>query len=121
MERFIYFTDRARDFIKKSTEREGCFGVRIDVVSGGCQGLTYELNFVKEIDPYDLILNEGDINVYIASRAVAIITGMTIDYVYGPMGGSVVFGNPNAKSRCGCGKSFCMDSVNTSCTGKCSW
>jgi iron-sulfur cluster assembly accessory protein len=120
MERFIYFTDRAKDFIKKSMEGEDCLGVRVDVVSGGCHGLTYELSFVKEINPCVIILKEGDMNVYIASGAVAIVSGMTIDYVCSPMGGSIVFVNPNAKSKCGCGKSFCMESVNTSCARKCS-
>jgi iron-sulfur cluster assembly accessory protein len=119
MERFIYFTDNAKNFISKSVKDEGCLGVRIDIISGGCQGLTYELSFVKEINPYDLILKEGDVDVYVASGAVAIVAGMTVDYVQNAMGGSIVFENPNAKSKCDCGKSFCMESMNMSCTGKC--
>jgi iron-sulfur cluster assembly protein len=118
METLIDFTDNALNFMKKSIAEENCLGIRINVVPGGCQGMTYELDFVKEIDPSDLAIQKDGVNIYIASEAVVFISGMTMDYVSSPMGGSVVFSNPNAKSCCGCGKSFCID-ANETCGGGC--
>jgi iron-sulfur cluster assembly protein len=120
MEELINFTDNAINFMEKSVAQEKCLGIRINIVSGGCQGLTYELNFVREIDSSDLVLQTNGINVYIASQAVIFVSGMTMDYVSSPMGGSIVFENPNAKSRCGCGKSFCtVEDTTVSCARRC--
>jgi nitrogen fixation NifU-like protein len=111
MEKVVNFTDRAMVYMKKAVEEEGCLGIRINAVIGGCHGMTYELNFVKEAEPDDLVLQENDLTVYVAPSAVIFISGMTVDYVNSPMGGKIVFENPNAKSQCGCGKSFCVDDV----------
>ncbi|MDR1983016.1 MAG: iron-sulfur cluster assembly accessory protein [Holosporaceae bacterium] len=119
--KIINITANALDFIKKAVAHEKCLGVRINIVPGGCQGAVYELNFVKEIDPSDLLIQEDGVDIYIASQAVIFVSDMTMDYVTGPMGGSIVFENPNAKAKCGCGKSFCFSESDTSCnTGCCS-
>ncbi|MDR2158136.1 MAG: iron-sulfur cluster assembly accessory protein [Holosporaceae bacterium] len=119
-EKFINITDGALDFIRKAVAQENCLGIRVDVVPGGCQGTAYEISFVKEIDPSDLVMQEGGVDVYIASKAAIFVAGMNMDYVSGPMGGSIVFENPNAKSKCGCGKSFCFDDSGNSCgEGRC--
>ncbi|MDR1236143.1 MAG: iron-sulfur cluster assembly accessory protein [Holosporaceae bacterium] len=121
MEKLINITEKALDFIKKSVEEEKCFGYRVNIVSGGCQGMVYELSFVKEIDPSDLVMQEDGVDIYISASAVIFISGMTMDYVSGPMGGNIVFENPNARSRCGCGKSFCSDDQQSACnSGACS-
>ncbi|MDR0556024.1 MAG: iron-sulfur cluster assembly accessory protein [Holosporaceae bacterium] len=116
-EKLINITEAAIDFLKKSVEKENCHGVRLNVVPGGCQGLTYEVDFVKEKeeveDSGDILVQERGINIYIAARAAIFIAGMTMDYVTGPMGGNLVFNNPNAQSCCGCGKSFCSTNEGT--------
>lgn len=122
MEDFITITDAALDFLKKSVAEEKCSGVRINVVSGGCQGMTYELSFVKDAaDPADLTLEKDGVFIYIAAKATIFVAGMTVDYQKTPMGGSIIFENPNAKNRCGCGKSFCLDGGNTEerCSSNC--
>ncbi|MDR2645692.1 MAG: iron-sulfur cluster assembly accessory protein [Holosporaceae bacterium] len=119
MEKIVNFTDRAIAYMRKAVMEEGCLGIRINAVAGGCQGMTYELSFVKEIEPNDLILQDNDVNIYIAPAAIIFISGMTVDYVNSPMGGNIVFENPNAKSQCGCGKSFCTDNTNAPCGGIC--
>ncbi|MDR1333844.1 MAG: iron-sulfur cluster assembly accessory protein [Holosporaceae bacterium] len=120
MEKIINITEKALDFIKKSVEEEKSLGFRIDIASGGCRGTVYELNFVKEIDHSDLVMQENGVDIYIAARAVIFVTGMTMDYVVSPMGSNLVFENPNAKFKCGCGKSFSTDDENSFCSGVCS-
>lgn len=119
MEQLITFTYAALNFIKKSIAAENCVGVRLDVVAGGCQGMTYELEFVNKLDRSDLIIDLNGIRVCIASKAVLLVAGTNVDYVKTPVGGSLVFENPNAKFRCGCGKSFCVDINGGKCGGKC--
>jgi iron-sulfur cluster assembly protein len=119
MENLIDITDNAIAFMKESIAKENCLGIRVNVIPGGCQGMTYELDFVKEINPSDLLLPKDGVNIYIASEAVVFISGATMDYVSGPMGGSIVFDNPNASSCCGCGKSFGMGEETSGCGGGC--
>ncbi|MDR2107381.1 MAG: iron-sulfur cluster assembly accessory protein [Holosporaceae bacterium] len=120
MERPVNITEKAAAFIRKAVaEEEGCSGMRINVVSGGCGGATYELTFVKEINPSDLVSEEDGFDLYIASEALIFIMGMTLDYVSGPMGGGIVFENPNAKSTCKCGKSFCSENSDAPCGDTC--
>jgi iron-sulfur cluster assembly protein len=119
MENFINVTDRAINFMKESVGKEDSLGIRINVGLGGCQGMSYELSFVKEIDPSDLVVQKDGVDIYVAPQAVPFISGINIDYVNNPMGGSLVFENPNAKSCCGCGKSFCTDDSDSQCGGSC--
>jgi iron-sulfur cluster assembly accessory protein len=120
MEQFINITPAAIDFIKTSVEIEKCLGVRIDVKSGGCQGLTYALEFVTDINSADLLMEKDGVNIYISSKAAIFVANMTMDYVKTPMGGNITFENPNAKMSCSCGKSFCVDAMDgNSCFGKC--
>lgn len=118
MQKIISFTVNALDFLKRSIAEEKCLGMRIDIVSGGCSGMTYELNFVNEQKNEDLLVEENGVKIFVAPKAVMFISGMTVDYVKNPMGGSLVFQNPNAKTKCGCGKSFSVDS-SPCCSGNC--
>ncbi len=118
MEKIVNLTSQALEFLRNSIKEEQCQGIRIDIVSGGCSGMTYELSFVNEINPTDVIFEEQEVKIFIAAKAVMFISGMTLDYVKSPMGGSLVFQNPNAKSKCGCGKSFSTDS-SPCCSGNC--
>lgn len=119
MENFINITDSALNFIRSSIAENKSLGVRIDIKSGGCRGMTYSLDFVEEINKADLALDYGDVKIYVVPKAVVFIQNMTMDYIKNPMGGSIVFENPNAKLKCGCGKSFCIDDDGEVCDAGC--
>ncbi|MDR0968050.1 MAG: iron-sulfur cluster assembly accessory protein [Holosporaceae bacterium] len=118
MEKLIEITDNALDFMKKAIAEQNCLGIRVNVIPGGCRGMAYELNFVNEADQSDLLVEKDGVNLYVAADAVVFISGMTMDYVASPMGGSVIFSNPNATSCCGCGKSFNVEGAEA-CGGCC--
>jgi iron-sulfur cluster assembly protein len=118
MEKFINITPAAVEFIKSSIEDEKCMGIRIDTKYGGCAGMTYEIDFVREINPADILLKDNGIDVYISPRAVIFVENMTMDYVKSSMGGSIVIENPNAKMTCSCGKSFSTNGTGA-CAEKC--
>ncbi|MBR1734165.1 MAG: iron-sulfur cluster assembly accessory protein [Alphaproteobacteria bacterium] len=118
MDKFINITPAALDFIKTSIEREKCLGIRLDVKAGGCSGMTYEMEFINEPNSADLVIEEEGTRIYISSKSAIFVANMTMDYVVTPMGGSIVFENPNAKTKCACGKSFSTDE-SIPCSSEC--
>jgi iron-sulfur cluster assembly accessory protein len=85
--------------------REGQ-GLRVSVADGGCSGFSYKLDFAKEQDPGDLVLELDNLKVYVDAKSVPQLKGTTIDYVTSLYGGGFKFSNPNASGTCGCGTSF---------------
>lgn len=119
-ESFINITPAAVAFIKASVEREKCLGIRLSVKSGGCSGMSYEMDFVREDpNPADVFVEQDGVKVYIAPKSALFVANMTMDYVTTPMGGNIVFENPNAKAKCSCGKSFSVDGSASAGAGAC--
>ncbi|HEY7317996.1 MAG TPA: iron-sulfur cluster assembly accessory protein [Candidatus Binatia bacterium] len=85
--------------------REGQ-GLRVSVTDGGCSGFSYKLDFAKEEQPGDLVLELDHVKVYVDAKSVPQLKGTTIDYVTSLYGGGFKFSNPNASGTCGCGTSF---------------
>jgi iron-sulfur cluster assembly protein len=116
MKNIITVTDAALDCIKKSVGEAEALGLRVDVKAEGCHGMAYALDFVKEADPTDILMCVNEVNIYIAAKAVIFVSGMEINYINTPTGGKITFANPNAKSHCSCGQSFCAyDDTGQSC------
>ena len=80
--------------------------LRVRVVSGGCSGLSYGLNFEREAQPDDHVFESNGVRVYVDPRSALYLDGVEIDYVEGLQGAGFKIANPNAKSSCGCGESF---------------
>ncbi len=80
-------------------------GVRISVAGGGCSGFQYGMTFDSE-KPGDLIQDVNGLNIYMDSESVPLLQGLEINYVDSLDGAGFQITNPNAKSSCGCGKSF---------------
>lgn len=118
MQKVINFTESALNYLKRSIEEEQCLGLRIETVAGGCSGMTYKMDFVREIKEEDLLVEEEGVKIFVEPKTVMFISGMTLDYSKTPMGGNLVFQNPNATSKCSCGKSFSVDS-SPCCSGSC--
>jgi iron-sulfur cluster assembly accessory protein len=118
MNKLINITPAAINFLKSSIENEKCRGVRLDIKLGGCRGLTYGLEYVNETAAGDVLVKEDGVYVYVSSKAALFVGDMTIDYVTSPMGGNIVFENPNAKTICSCGKSFSVENGGV-CNGVC--
>lgn len=82
--------------------------LKIGVVSGGCSGLTYELDFNTDIEPgdNDKLFEFGDLNIMIDMRSFLYLAGTELDYTDGLEGQGFHFNNPNASRTCSCGESF---------------
>ncbi|CAM9126751.1 unnamed protein product [Discosporangium mesarthrocarpum] len=82
--------------------------LRMGVRSGGCSGLSYVMNLVKEDDVTadDMIEEYEGIKCVIDPKSLLYLYGLELDYSDALVGGGFQFLNPNAESSCGCGKSF---------------
>lgn len=83
-------------------------GVKIDLKTRGCAGNSYMLSYVEAVDPTDFVVkpDDTDLAIYVSNKVAMSILGTVMDYQDGEMRSGFVFNNPQAKSTCGCGKSF---------------
>ena len=81
-------------------------GLRIMVESGGCAGYKYMMGFVETPDPTDVVIEKNGVRIYVDSASEPHIAGTTVDFVTALEGVGFAFDNPNAASKCSCGKSF---------------
>ena len=104
----ITLSDRAADRVKEimSQAKETIIGVRVGVSSGGCAGMSYVMEYAKEINPNDEIIEEKGVKVFIDSGAIMYLLGTEMDYKKEQFSSNFVFKNPNETERCGCGESF---------------
>ena len=81
-------------------------GVRVAVKSGGCAGMSYVMEYAKEVNPTDEIIEDKGVKVFVDAGAVMYLLGTEMDYKKEEFSSSFVFNNPNESERCGCGESF---------------
>jgi len=81
-------------------------GVRVGVKSGGCAGMSYVMEYAKEINPNDEVIEDKGVKVFVDSGAIMYLLGTEMDYKKEQFSSSFVFKNPNESERCGCGESF---------------
>jgi len=82
--------------------------VRVGVKSGGCSGLSYELNFDNEANQKDELYEDNDVKIIVDKKSLLYLIGTTLEYSGGLNGKGFVFNNPNAQRTCGCGESFSL-------------
>ncbi|GEQ84692.1 iron-sulfur-binding protein [Patiriisocius marinistellae] len=82
--------------------------VRVGVKSGGCSGLSYELDFDGVAGENDKIFEENDVRIAVDKKSFLYLVGTTLEYSGGLNGKGFVFNNPNANRTCGCGESFSL-------------
>ena len=104
----ITLSDNAAQRIKEimSKAESNAVGVRVGVKSGGCAGMSYIMEYTKEINPNDEIIEEKGVKLFVDSGAIMYLLGTEMDYKKEEFSSSFVFKNPNETERCGCGESF---------------
>ena len=108
MSPIIKLSDNAASRIKEimSDGEKNVIGVRVSVKSGGCAGMSYVMEYSKEVNPNDELIEEKGVKVFVDASAVMYLLGTEMDYKKGDFSSSFVFKNPNESERCGCGESF---------------
>tara|TARA_B110000211_G_C13767318_1_gene415947 strand:+ start:241 stop:570 length:330 start_codon:yes stop_codon:yes gene_type:complete len=82
--------------------------VRVGVKSGGCSGLSYDLDFDKNASPEDKVFEDNGVKIIVDKKSFLYLIGTTLEYSGGLNGTGFVFNNPNASRTCGCGESFSL-------------
>ena len=108
MKQVITLSDNAANRIKEimSSNQTKSVGVRIGVKSGGCAGMSYIMEYAKEINSTDEIIEDKGVKVFIDPGAIMYLLGTEMDYKKEQFSSTFVFKNPNETERCGCGESF---------------
>ncbi len=104
----VLLTGSAIDMVNKLLSQKNVpdYGLRVFVSGGGCSGMQYGMALEAEARPYDHVIAEQGVKVFIDPTSMMYLSGATIDYVDSLMGGGFSIENPNAVSTCGCGHSF---------------
>ena len=104
----ITLSENAANRIKEimSMAEKDSLGVRVGVKSGGCAGMSYVMEYAKEINPSDEIIEDKGVKVFVDPGAIMYLLGTEMDYKKEEFSSTFVFKNPNETERCGCGESF---------------
>ena len=103
----VTITEIAEEKIKELIlEEENAVGLRIYVKGGGCSGYQYGMSFEDKTSDDDTIVEKGDVKVIVDSQSAPMLSGAEVDYVDSLQGSGFAIKNPQAKSTCGCGRSF---------------
>ena len=76
--------------------------LRIAVVAGGCNGLSYDLYLVPEALPGDAVVESCGVRVAVDAASARLLDGTVLDL----RSRSFAFENPKARKSCSCGASF---------------
>ena len=107
-EQVIKLSDNAVNRIKEimSKAESLTIGVRVGVKSGGCAGMSYVMEYAKDIKPNEEVIENKGVKVLIDPKAIMYLLGTEMDYKYEKFSCQCVFKNPIETERCGCGESF---------------
>ena len=104
----ITLSDRAAERVKEimASAKEPIVGVRVGVASGGCAGMSYVMEYAKEVKPNEEIIEDKGVKVLIDPKAIMYLLGTEMDYKKEELSSTFVFKNHTETERCGCGESF---------------
>ena len=92
-------------FLMKKTDND-IVGLRVGIKTAGCWGLKYNIEYAKEVKPFEEKVLVDDVLILIDPAATMFLIGSKMDYKESKFSSGFEFENPNEISRCGCGESF---------------
>lgn len=107
----LFVADSAKEKITELMQKQQLnddFFVRVSVTSGGCSGLTYNMDFDNEAKPNDQVFDDNGVKVVTDLKSFLYLCNTTLEFSGGLEGKGFYFNNPNAARTCGCGESFAV-------------
>lgn len=107
----VFVADSAKEKITEIKTKDRIaddFFVRVSVVSGGCSGLSYKMDFDNENKPNDQVFEDNGVKVVTDLKSFLYLFNTTLEFSGGLNGKGFYFNNPNAARTCGCGESFAV-------------
>lgn len=104
----IMITEKASSKIREllSKNHKEMYGLRIQVVKGGCAGKEYKFSFEEHPKEGDEVIVSGDVKVFVDIESGKSLHGSLVDYLESLEESGFRVSNPNSSHSCGCGKSF---------------
>ena len=103
----IHLTENAIKKVRQVVEREeNLAGLRLAVRGGGCDGLTYSVQFEAQAQPRDNVFEYDGAKVFVDPKSLDYLKDIVVDYQETFMQQGFTFQNPQAKHSCSCGTSF---------------
>jgi iron-sulfur cluster assembly protein len=96
-------TARVREIMAGADGRY--LGVRVGVKNGGCAGMSYTMEYASEAKPFEEVVEDNGVKIFIDPKAILFLIGTELDFVQEKFGARFLFRNPNQTSACGCGES----------------
>ena len=84
-------------------------GLRVGVANGGCAGMSYTMAYAEESQPFEEVVEEKGVKIFIDPKAILFLIGTEIDYEATKLAAKFVFRNPNETDACGCGESVTIE------------
>ena len=77
MNPIIKLSDNAASRIREimANAEKDSIGVRVSVKSGGCAGMSYVMEYTKELNPNDEIIEDKGVKVFVDSAAIMYLLG----------------------------------------------
>ena len=107
----LYVADSAKrklDEIRQAQAFTDDYFLRVTITSGGCSGLTYNLDFDNELKDRDQVFDDNDTKVVCDLKSFLYLCNSTLEFTDDLEGKGFFFNNPNASRECGCGESFAL-------------
>lgn len=106
----IRLSDAAADRIRAiMANADGKYqGVRVGVVNGGCAGMSYTMDYADAAKPFEEVVEDKGVKVFIDPKAIMFLIGTEMDFVQEKFGARFTFNNPNQTAACGCGESVAI-------------
>jgi len=100
-------SDAAAGRVRAIVDNSGpeALGIRVGIKKGGCAGMEYTIDLVKEANPRDDLVERDGARVWIDPAAVLYLLGTQMDFETTTLRSGFTFSNPNQTSACGCGES----------------
>ena len=109
----IFVSDKAKEKVRKLMEEQSIaddpsYFLRVSVVGGGCSGLSYKMDFDKELKPADQVFEDNGVKVVTDLKSFLYLVNTVLDFSDWLNGKGFHFNNPNASRTCACGESFAV-------------
>lgn len=107
----LYVADNAKSRIEeivKAKQLTGDYFIRVSVISGGCSGLSYKMDFDNENRPNDQVFEDKGVKIVTDLKSFLYLFNTTLEFSGGLNGQGFYFNNPNAARSCNCGESFAV-------------
>lgn len=107
----LFISEKALQRVETLMSEEGRgedYFIRVSVVSGGCSGLSYKMEFDNMSKPADQIFEDKGMKIVTDMKSVLYLFNTMLEYSDGLDGKGFHFINPNASRTCACGESFAV-------------